>query len=130
MQLYMLSIDIEVADEFPSTEDLAKRDAIESALEERGIGQFVGSGGGFGAMDLGYLCESEELAKQTATEVLQQIVPDANVTIAVEPYDGTAEDFEEDDEELSLTTRGKVVLGIFAIVVLVLVGWGLSKLLG
>ena len=69
-------VEIAVDGEWPSPEDLKARDAVIDALDQRNIGEFIGSGGGMGNMEFSYRVSNEETARQAIEATMARLLPD------------------------------------------------------
>jgi hypothetical protein len=70
-----ISVEIPVEGDWPSAEDMDARNAVIDELDESGFGEFVGAGGGLGAMDFQYDVADAEQAKRQVAEVMQRHLP-------------------------------------------------------
>lgn len=76
-------VEIPVDGEWPSPEDLNARDAVIDALDQRNIGEFIGSGGGLGNMDFSYRVSNEEVARQAIEATMARLLPNLPFTLEV-----------------------------------------------
>ena len=67
-----LTVEIPTADVWPTADEMDSRGKIIAALQSAGIGQFVGCGGGAGAVDFSFKAEdfsgSDDLIRRTVRQ--------------------------------------------------------------
>lgn len=76
-------VEIPVDGEWPSPEDLNARNAVIEALDQRNIGEFIGSGGGMGNMDFSYRVTNEDKARQAIEATMARLLPNRLFTLEV-----------------------------------------------
>ena len=76
-----LSVEIPLASDFPNPEEMTARNAIIDDLDNKKLGEFIGAGGGFGAMDFAYDVKDEEGARTIISDTIGKHLPDAEFTI-------------------------------------------------
>jgi len=115
-----LSVEIPLAgDGFPSEKELNARNKITDELDRRKLGQFVGAGGGMGAMDFSYIVTDEPQARQTITEVVKRILPGKEFAIEA----SSAEGIEPEDDDTPV--NWPLAIGCLAAIVagLAVIAW-------
>ena len=75
-------VTIKVAQTWPSSKDLAARNAITDALNAAQIGKCTGAGGGMGEMDFSYQVVDESIARDSIVSTMQSIMPSAEYQIS------------------------------------------------
>ena len=78
-----LEITIKVASTWPSPEEMEARNAVEDAFMEADLGEFVGSGGGGGQMDLCFDVEDEAAARALIAQAMKMHMPAAKYRIEI-----------------------------------------------
>ena len=76
-------VDIPVASDWPTVEDLDARNAITDELDASNIGQFDGAGGGLGSMDFSYTVSDAKAAEDTIKNVIARLLPDREYSMRV-----------------------------------------------
>jgi hypothetical protein len=93
-----LSVEIPVAgDGFPNEAELNARNKIIDELDRRKLGDFVGAGGGMGAMDFSYIVSDEPQARQMINEVVRKILPGKEFAIEASSAEGIEPEERDDD---------------------------------
>ena len=70
-----LEITIPVASQWPTQQELDARNAVEDALMDADVGEFVGAGGGMSQMDLCFEVADEKAAR--ALTITYHLLPSA-----------------------------------------------------
>ena len=78
-----ISVNIPVAGDWPTPEDMDARNAITDELDEVGLGEFTGAGGGLGSMDFSYTVASGEAAERVVREVIAKHLPKREYSVRV-----------------------------------------------
>ena len=79
----LISVDIPVAGDWPSSGDMNSRNAITDELNALGIGEFSGAGGGMGAMDFEYEVDNVDAAEATVKAVIAKHLPDREYSLRI-----------------------------------------------
>lgn len=78
-----ISVDIPVAGDWPSTEDMDARNAIIDELDALNIGQFSGAGGGMGSVDFDYRVTNADAAVVAIKKTIAKHLPNREYSIHV-----------------------------------------------
>jgi hypothetical protein len=68
-------------DGFPSSDELAKRHAIEDAINDAEVGEVVDAGGGMGVMDVYVDVEDVSVAMAKITEIVKTLGLESRTTV-------------------------------------------------
>ena len=122
-----ITVEIPVAAEFPSEQEIAYRDAIIAELDKRQVGEFSGCGGGFNMMDFSYLVEDEARMRAEVDVLVPHFLPGWPYTVEVMTEEELLEMDPDPDGQPEWTPLGKVVLVIGALALIGGIVWGLMK---
>jgi hypothetical protein len=80
-RMVCLEVTIPIASEWPSSEELTKRNAVEAALNSTGVGSCTGAGGGMGMMHLTYQASHESAARTAIADAMKLHMPNAAYSV-------------------------------------------------
>lgn len=83
-------VEIPISGEWPSPEEVNARNAVIDELDQLGIGDFIGSGGGMGIMDFSYRVTDERLAQQSISAALYKHIPNRDFKLEFSDYEPAA----------------------------------------